>query len=102
MAWGAEQSVAEIKPSQCEKWLSRQAHRIGRSHYNVYIQLLRDVLEFARRDRIIADNPADHLKYLKRERPIRRTPSWEEFHAIVADIRNQPFNADAERRINSV
>jgi len=37
-----------------------------------------------------------HLKYLKRGRPIRLTPSWQEFRAIIADIRNHPFNADAE------
>ncbi len=60
------------------------------------MQLLRDVFSFAVRDRIIAENPAGHLKYLKRERPIRQTPTWEEFQAIVADIRNQPFNADAK------
>ncbi len=44
----------------------------------------------------MAENPAAHLKYLKREAPIRQTPTWEEFQAIVADIRQQPFNADAK------
>lgn len=92
---GAEHSLSAIKPSNCETWLARQAKRIGRSHYNAYVQLLRDVLQLAVRDRIIADNPAGHLKYLKRECPIRPTPSWEEFLAIVADIRGQRFNADA-------
>jgi integrase len=48
------------------------------------------------RDRIIADNPVSHLTYLKREQPIRQTPSWDEFRAIVEDIRRQPFNADAQ------
>jgi len=48
------------------------------------------------RDRIIAENPAGHLTYLKREQPIRQTPTWEEFCAIVEDIRNQPLNADAQ------
>src|SRR5262249_11876241 len=32
----------------------------------------------------------------KRATPIRLTPSFEEFKAIVADIRAQRFNADAE------
>jgi integrase len=93
---GEEHSVAAIKPSHCDGWLAKQACRVGRSHYNAYIQLLRAVFDFAVRDRIIAENPAGHLKYLKRERPIRQTPSFEEFHAIVRDIRNQPFNADAQ------
>jgi integrase len=85
-----------IKPSDCEKWLSIQAKRIGRSHYNAYLQLLRDIFRFAVRDGVLAENPAAHLKYLKRERPLRLTPTWEEFQAIVANIRAQVFNADAQ------
>ena len=41
-------------------------------------------------------NPAKGLKYRKRARPIRLTPSFEEFRNIVADIRGQRFSADAE------
>lgn len=89
-------SLKAIKPSDCEKWLSIQAKRIGRSHYNAYLQLLRDIFRFAVRDGMLAENPAAHLKYLKRERPLRLTPTWEEFHAIVANIRAQVFNADAQ------
>jgi integrase len=58
--------------------------------------LLRDLLDFAVRDGILAKNPTEHLKYFKREEPVRPTPTWEEFNAIVADIRTQPFNADAK------
>ena len=50
----------------------------------------------ALRDRIISDSPAAHLKYIKREKPIRLTPTWEQFNAIVADVRAQVFNADAK------
>jgi integrase len=88
--------LRSTKPSDCEKWLSIQAKRIGRSHYNAYLQLLRDIFRFAVRDRVLAENPATHLKYLKRERPLRLTPSWEKFQAIVADIRGQVFNANAQ------
>ncbi len=41
---GELQQVTRIKPSHCETWLARQAKLIGRSHYNAYMQLLRDVL----------------------------------------------------------
>ena len=57
---GAQQSVADIKPSDCDRWLARQAPRVGRSHFNAYIQLFRDLLRFAVRDGIIAENPAGH------------------------------------------
>jgi integrase len=99
---GAEQPITSIKPSDCETWLGRKAKRVGRSHYNAYLQVLRDVLALAVRDRVIAENPVSHLTYLKREQPIRQTPSWDEFRALVDDIRKQPFNADAEHSADFV
>jgi integrase len=99
---GAEQLITSIKSSDCETWLARQAERVGRSHYNACLQILREVLTLAVRDRLIADNPVSHLTYLKRERPIRQTPTWDEFRAIVEDIRKQPLNADAEHSADFV
>ena len=54
------------------------------------------MFELAVRDRIIAASPAAHLRYAKREKPIRPTPTYEQFKAIIADVRAQPFNADAQ------
>jgi integrase len=87
--------LKSVKPSHGEKWLAKQSQRLGRSHYNAYLQLLRDIFRFAVRDGMLADSPAVHLKYLKRERPLRLTPSWEEFRAIVERICAQVFNPDA-------
>jgi hypothetical protein len=44
----------------------------------------------------MSESPAGHLKYIKRQKPIRLTPTWEQFKAIVADVRSQQFNADAQ------
>jgi integrase len=41
------------------------------------------------------ENPAGALKYRKRQRPIRLAPTFEQFKAIIADVRAQRFNADA-------
>ena len=48
------------------------------------------------RDRIITFSPAAHLRSAKREKPIRLTPTFEQFKAIIADVRGQQFNADAQ------
>ena len=93
---GIDQLVRRIKASDCDAWLSEQATRVARSHYNAYLQLVRDLFAFAVRDKAISDNPAGHLKYLKRDKPLRLTPTWEQFEAIVADIRSQKFNADCQ------
>jgi len=60
------------------------------------VQLLKEVFAMALRDRIISDSPAAHLKYIKHEKPIRLTPTWEQFKTIVANVRAQVFNADAQ------
>jgi integrase len=41
-------------------------------------------------------SPAAHLRSTKREKPIRLTPTFEQFKAIIADVRSQVFNADAQ------
>jgi integrase len=86
-----------IKPSQVETWLSDHYGSLSAAAYNAALTLLRNAFDLAVRDRIIAENPAKHLTYKKRETPIRLTPTFDEFKAIVADIRNQRFNAHAEQ-----
>jgi integrase len=86
----------KVKPSQVEAWLSDHYGKFTASAYNSALTLIRDALDLAVRDRIVVESPAAHLKYRRREQPIRLTPSFEEFQAIVADIRAQPFNADAK------
>jgi integrase len=49
-------------------------------------------------DHVTMENPASQLTYQKRKKPIRLTPTFEQFQAIVADIRAQRFNGhDAEQ-----
>jgi integrase len=91
-----------IKPSDCGAWLSRHCGDKGASYYNSVLTVIRNALELAVRDRIIADSPATHLKYRKREAPIRLTPTFEEFRSIVADIRSQRLNREAEQSADFV
>jgi len=66
------------------------------SHYNSVLTAIRDALDIAVADRIILESPAKTLTYRKRKAPIRLTPTFEQFKAIVADVRAQRFNADAQ------
>jgi integrase len=97
-------SLRKIKSSQIKAWLSKQAGKLSASHYNAHVTTLREIFALAVEDKYIADtdNPCAGLKWRKRAKPIRLTPSWEEFQQIVADIRKQPFNADAEDSANFV
>jgi integrase len=96
---GSLVQITKIKPSDCDLWLAgcAQISRNGfsASSRNAHVQILKEVFALALRDKIISDSPAAHLKYIKREKPIRLTPTREQFQAIIADVRAQVFNADA-------
>lgn len=86
-----------IKPSQAGAWLADHYGSLSAAAYNGALTLLRAVFDLAVSDRVIAESPAAHLTYKKREAPIRLTPTFDEFKKIVKEIREQPFNADAEQ-----
>lgn len=94
--WSGDSGVAirKVVPSMIQSFLSRL--KCGPTGYNAYLSVFRAMFTLAKNDRLIAASPVDTLTELKRNKPIRRTPTWEEFQAIVADIRKQPFNADAK------
>jgi site-specific recombinase XerD len=91
---GKSTQVGKIKPSDVDLWLSR--YHFGSASRNLHISCIKEVFNLAARDRIITGSPAAHLRSAKREKPIRLTPTFEQFKAIIADVRAQLFNADAE------
>lgn len=117
---GNDMQVRKIKPTECDKWLAlceaagrsteeqprerkgKGRRGFGASTRNSHIQILKEVFDVAVADKVIAASPArerdkdakgrERLRYKKRPDPIRRTPTFEEFEAIVASIRAQKFN----------
>jgi len=85
-----------IKPSQVTAWLSKHYGERSASYYNSALTVIRDALDMAVKDKIIIESPVSGLKYRKRNKPIRLTPTFEQFNQIVNDIRAQRFNADAQ------
>ena len=94
--------LRSIKPSDVEAWLSQHYGEMSAAYYNSALSVLRKAFDLAVRDRIIAESPVAHLTYKKRATPIRLTPTFDEFKQIVADIRAQRFNANAEQSANFV
>jgi integrase len=86
--------VAKVKPGQCDLWLAQ--YKFGIASRNLHVACLKELFNYAVRNRYIFASPAAHLKYSKREKPIRLTPTFEQFKAIIADVRAQQFNADAQ------
>ncbi|MDK3159491.1 hypothetical protein QPK87_23360 [Kamptonema cortianum] len=44
----------------------------------------------------IAFNPMSGIKTMKGKNPDRKRPSWEQFKAIIADVRSQKYNASVQ------
>jgi integrase len=87
--------IAKIKPSHVDLWISR--YRFGPHSRNLHMACIKEIFEMAARDGIISRSPATHLRRVKPAKPIRATPSFDEFKAIVESIRSQKFNGhDAE------
>ena len=86
-----------MKPSDVKRWLSEHYGERSATYYNSALSVVRSALEMAVKDKIISENPAKDLTYHKRKKPIRLTPTFEQFKAIVASIRGQRFNREAER-----
>jgi integrase len=89
------QPMRDITESQLLAFLNQQFGGWSAAYWNLALSVLRDALALAVRDRVLIESPAAHLTYRKRQRPIRLTPTFEQFKAIIADVRSQPFNADA-------
>ena len=88
--------VHTVNTGQLELWLANRRKDFKNATYNEYARFLRHLFELAVKLRVIAVSPAVGLHGLKVETPIRSTPTWEQFQAIVQNIRHQKFNAEAE------
>jgi len=92
---GPDIRISKIKPSDLKAWIA--GYKFGYSSYNHYAQVLKSLFEIAVADKAIVDSPAKDLKGKKIVKPIRITPTFEEFHKIIADVRKQKLNAEANR-----
>lgn len=85
--------VSKVRKSSLEAWVAR--YGFGYASHNLYVQCLWGLFDLALADRIIHESPAAGIKSRKILKPVRITPTFEEFRRIIADVRSQCFNADA-------
>jgi len=93
---GSSRRLSDVRTSEIREFLSASVGENSKSLYNHYVFVVRAVFDVALQDRLVAASPAADIKAVKRDKPIRRTPSFEEFQKIVEDIRSQAFNADCQ------
>jgi integrase len=92
---GSTKPIVRIKPSECDEWLAHCAKKyraFGTHARNGHIGILKAVFAVAVRDHALTDSPAEHLKKTKPEKPIRLTPTFEQFQKIIAHVRAPKSN----------
>jgi integrase len=97
---GSTSQVSKIKPSDVQLWLAR--YSFGPVSRNLHLAELKRILNIAVADGVITRSPAENIAPVKQSRPIRETPTFDEFKAIVADIRSQRLSYDAEESADFV
>ena len=90
---GAKRPLNKIKPSEVREFLALSS---GIPSYNLAMEVTRSLFRLAVDDGMIARSPAEGLTYRKREKPIRNTPTPQEFQSLVAAIRNQKYSDTAD------
>ena len=97
---GSLTQVGKIKPTDIKLWLAR--YKFGPVSRNHHLALLKKILQSAVEDGIIIASPASGIKPDKLSKPIRKTPTFDEFKAIVASIREQQYSDTAEESADFV
>ena len=91
---GPDCLISKIRKSDLQSWLA--GYEFGAASQNLYVHCIRSIFTLAVDDKLIHESPAADIKALKRGKPIRRTPTFKDFLAIIADVRAQVHNADSD------
>src|SRR6266480_6299610 len=98
---GSNIQVSKIKPTDIKLWLAR--YTFGAAWRNLHLACIKDIFAMAVADGMIIYSPAADLKKMKVDKPIRRTPTFEQFQQIIESIRSQEFNGhDADESADFV
>jgi len=87
--------LRRLPSSQFAAWLAKHHGEKSASSYNQALTVIRDALRMAVKDKIIVESPAADLKYREPAKPIRLTPTEQQFRQIVESVRGQRYSADA-------
>jgi integrase len=102
-----ERKAKTITASDVLKWRTslkgiKSAVPLGPNTRNKYVRTLRAIFKLAVDDRLLASSPVAGIKEERLPKPIRDTPSMEEFKAIVKSIREQPWSDTAKESADFV
>jgi integrase len=92
--------VKNIGNREFEHWKTTRAINLAARTYNIEIETLRLIFDFAREDlRLILDNPAAKLKRRKEDKHRPDIPTKAQFVDLLKEMRNNPENTESANLI---
>jgi integrase len=88
--------ILEITTTELLSWLTDVTKELSKDYYNKHLGVLRQIFEMALADGLIFESPLAKVKTLEPGDPERFTPTEEQAWAVIADVRAQKCNRDAQ------
>ena len=80
-------SVRNISARHCDAWLAKRGPALSARSFNIERETLNLILDFARRDGLLLDNPASTIERRKQPKPKLVIPTRQQFRLLVETIR---------------
>jgi len=92
--------VKSIGYREVEQWKIARAAKLSARSYNIEVETLRHVFEYAREDlRIILENPVAKLKRRKESRHHPEIPTKAQFVALLTEMQSEPKSQGAAKLV---
>lgn len=80
-------SVRNISARHCDAWLAKRGAELSPRSFNIERETLNLILDFARRDGLLLDNPASAIERRTQAKPKLVIPTRQQFRLLVETIR---------------
>ena len=88
-------SVRSIGATDVEQWASVRARKAAARTFNIERETLIQILNYAMREGLILENPAEVVTRMKQTKAKIVMPTKQQFGALVGQMRAEPFAAEA-------
>jgi integrase len=85
--------VRNVSARDCDDWVAKRGGKIAASTFNNELETLRAILELAKRDGLILENPAAKISRRKMGKAKIVIPTHEQFRSLVETIREADCRA---------
>jgi len=88
-------TVRSITTAQIEQWAAKRSREVAARTFNMELESLSLVMQYAVREGMILDNPAAGVQRMKLRHPKILIPGKDQFSKILDSLRNEPRSVES-------